>query len=166
MTQRRSRWCLLVARFAEPSPTGRDAAGRLSREVTGEVIPRRLLTQPESERSSSTFRDFTGCRGPPCRRKRETHRGFHIKLDDTVALETFQLISADSNRREHFGGVFAEFGRASRWPVSVGGVGHFYWSAGDADLTAIGIVAVDQHPALRGFRICDHFVDGAHWRAW
>jgi len=42
----------------EPSPTGRDAAGLLSRKVTGEVITRGAPKEPESEMSSSTFRDF------------------------------------------------------------------------------------------------------------
>ena len=33
----------------------------------------------EQGRSPASFL-FTGCRGHPCRRKRETHRGFHFQL--------------------------------------------------------------------------------------
>ena len=34
----------------------------------------------KSSADRTDYSDFTGCRGHPCRRKRETHRGFHIRL--------------------------------------------------------------------------------------
>jgi hypothetical protein len=76
------RRCAGAARTAEPSPTGRVASGRLSRKVTGEVrIGRRFLTKNLGAkwRTRHLALLFTGCRGHPCRRKFETHRGFHVK---------------------------------------------------------------------------------------
>src|SRR3984893_10473685 len=59
------------------------------------------MTQEKNLRAKGRLRHFalfffTGCRGHPCRRKRETHRGFHIQyvplfmylLDTIVAPAT------------------------------------------------------------------------------
>src|SRR5580700_2364720 len=47
-------------------------------KITGEVIP---PPPPQKLRAKGRPRHFaisTGCRGHPCRRKHETHRGFHF----------------------------------------------------------------------------------------
>jgi phosphoribosylformylglycinamidine (FGAM) synthase-like enzyme len=51
---------LRVARVAEPSPTGRDAAGRLSRKVTGEVglALRALLDSPNVASKKWVYRQY------------------------------------------------------------------------------------------------------------
>jgi hypothetical protein len=48
----------LVRCGPQPSPTARVTAGRLPREVSGEVVTRASSPEPESEMASSTFRDF------------------------------------------------------------------------------------------------------------
>src|ERR1700735_3504539 len=72
---------------AEPSPTGRDAAGLLSRKVTGEVRFDRIDASPWNLRAKCRPRHFAlsissslRCRGYPCPGKCETHGGFHIQL--------------------------------------------------------------------------------------
>ena len=48
-------------------------------------MDRYLSPEPESEMSSSTFRDYHWVQGHPSRRKRETHVGFTFKF---IALFT------------------------------------------------------------------------------
>src|ERR1700722_3068025 len=94
-----------------------------------------------------------------------TSRPARIRSDNSISLQAFELGGADSDRGEYFGIVFAEFGRASHWPIGVGGGGHLDRSAGYADWTAGGIVTVEEHSTLCDFRIRDHFLDRSDWRA-
>ena len=88
-----------------------------------------------------------------------------VRSDNPVALEAFELVGANSDRREHFGVMLAKLGRPSHRPAVFGRIGHLDRSAGDADWTPGGIFAVYKHPALSDFRIGDHFLDRAHRRA-
>src|SRR5580704_18564436 len=45
-----------------------------------------LCDREQSSVAAHNFALDTGCRGHPCRRKRETHRGFHIKCDSDDPL--------------------------------------------------------------------------------